>query len=329
MASTIRLSLLLALVALGIPLWSLYVSPLLHLTGYFRTPSFHNSDSCLRFPIPHVHQLTLHRASGNVFAVRDKDVKMWKVEEGVLRDVELDWGQGVNGGEKEMLAVELLDLEEVEEGGQGLRAYTVVKKHGQYWVEIYGTTKEKMEHWTFSEGHAYSQLRDLIPTSILPISTDAFYISAVSSGLPSFLQSQLNEGPEDSIYVLTDQAVTSYTVQSDGALSLQDAQRIPRHLTTTTVAPSGSVYITSHPFPTLKSDGGVEVWRLSNETGEDSTYRRMDTVERFYGGRLKMETVFAHKERAETLVVKGNKFILAGRENEWTEVCTLPDDMEA
>ncbi|KAH9811319.1 hypothetical protein DFH28DRAFT_901125 [Melampsora americana] len=147
----------------------------------------------------------------------------------------------------------------------------------------------------------------LTPNNLVAMSSNSFYVTndhAKKFGWSnSIVHCSLNgstspdcivAGPEQTIYMGTsfDSHLRLFDAQGDHTLVLTDERKMPRSIDNIYVTEKGSVYLAMVPKAydlsrTLDKPGSrvspTEVWRVSNATEQD----------KFFGGRLKVEKVFA------------------------------------
>lgn len=141
------------------------------------------------------------------------------------------------------------------------------------------------------------------------------------------------KGPEQMIYMATsfDPRLRLYDAQGDHTLVLTDELKIPRVIDNIYVTEQGSVYLATIPkffdfYKSLDKPGSrssaTEVWRVSNGTAQD----------KFFGGRLKLEKVFADDGQMVHMTtcvgVYENKLFLTGIASPYVSVCKMKDDMK-
>ncbi|KAH9464873.1 hypothetical protein Pst134EB_004379 [Puccinia striiformis f. sp. tritici] len=144
------------------------------------------------------------------------------------------------------------------------------------------------------------------------------------------------KGPGDSIYMVTsyDPFLRVFEMQADHTLALTDELKLPRVADNIYVTPKGSVFIAGIPslYRFKKRIMGMQednfdilspsdVWRVSNETGTDA----------FYGGRLKVEQVFADDGNQISggtgVAVWNSKIYLTGLASPHILVCEIDEEL--
>ncbi|POW16236.1 hypothetical protein PSTT_01441 [Puccinia striiformis] len=197
----------------------------------------------------------------------------------------------------------------------------------------------------------------LTPNNLVGISETGFYVTNDHSSKPlgiifcSF-KDELNclpavsgkhphpngiaKGPGDSIYMVTsyDPFLRVFEMQADHTLALTDELKLPRVADNIYVTPKGSVFIAGIPslYRFKKRIMGMQednfdilspsdVWRVSNETGTDA----------FYGGRLKVEQVFADDGNQISggtgVAVWNSKIYLTGLASPHILVCEIDEEL--
>ncbi|CAH7688769.1 hypothetical protein PPACK8108_LOCUS23781 [Phakopsora pachyrhizi] len=145
----------------------------------------------------------------------------------------------------------------------------------------------------------------------------------------------LAKGPDNYLYMATtvNSWLQVFEIQPNHTLFLKEELKLPRMTDNIHVTPSGSIFLTNIPtitkfikkvknYPTDSSLGSpVEIWKVSNVTGENA----------LIGGKMQVEKIFGDDSNEVSgstgVAIWNSKLILTGLASSYVSICELDSEL--